>query len=151
PKHRHNGSMSKAGIIKLCGASAVLGVLVGLAADLFIRAMQLGTRLVWDSGLGAHPAPWAVVAVCAAGGVAMGLCVKLFGTNDDGIGFEAVLAAVKKDGELGLAQIKRVVLNAYAGLVTGASIGPESPLITIAGYAGDRLARILGTSRQQLM
>lgn len=114
--------------------------------------MQLGEKLIWTDVLGSvHSAPWAVIAVGAAGGLVMGLCVKYFGTNDGGIGFDAVLVAVKQDGELGLKQLKRVVINTYAGLVTGASIGPESPLITIAGFMGDWIARRLKTSRQQLM
>jgi H+/Cl- antiporter ClcA len=143
--------MSKAAILKLCLVSAILGALIGLAADLFIRAIQFVTHLIWSAGALAPAAPWFVMAVSAAGGLLMGLCVKYFGTNDDGIGFESVLSAVKLDGELGLKQIRRVVLNAFVGLVTGASIGPESPLITIAGYMGDWLARRLKTTRQQLM
>jgi H+/Cl- antiporter ClcA len=143
--------MSAKEIYKLSAVAAVLGVLIGLASDLFIRAVQVVSGLIWGAVGGAHAAPWAVFAVCVAGGLLMGLCVKFFGTNDDGIGFEAVLVAVKQDGELGAKQIKRVVLNAYAGLVTGASIGPESPLITIAGFMGDWIARRLGATKQQLM
>jgi len=143
--------MSKQGVFKLCLVSAILGALVGFAADLFIRATQFGAHVIWSVWLGGGNAPWAVIAVSVVGGLLMGLCLKYFGSNDDGIGFEAVMVAVKHDGELGLKQIKRVVLNAYAGLITGASIGPESPLITIAGFMGDSLARLLKTNRQQLM
>jgi H+/Cl- antiporter ClcA len=144
--------MSKGAIFKLCAVSAFLGALVGLGADLFIRAIQLGSHLIWAVGLPhVQTAPWAVIAVSMAGGLLMGLCLKYFGSNDNGIGFESVMIAVKHDGELDFKQIKRVVLNTYVGLVTGASIGPESPLITIAGFMGDQLARVLKTTRQQLM
>jgi H+/Cl- antiporter ClcA len=148
----HTDHMSKQSIFRLSLVSAVLGVLIGLGATLFIRAIQLGSGLVWGGLVGSvHSAPWAVIAVSAVGGLLMGLCVKYFGTNDDGIGFDAVIAAVKQDGELGVKQIKRVVLNTYAGLITGASLGPESPLITICGFAGDWLARRLKATKQQLM
>jgi H+/Cl- antiporter ClcA len=142
--------MSRDEVLKLCAVSAVLGLLVGLASDLFIRAIQLGSGLIWSGPL-AHAAPWAVVAVSVVGGLLMGLCVKYFGANDDGIGLDAVLAAVKQDGELGLVQFKRVVLNTYPGLITGASIGPEAPLITIAGFIGDAIAKALKSTRTQLM
>ena len=138
--------MNKDQVLKLSVASAVLGLLIGLSADLFIRAIQVVSKIIWGGWVDhVHGAPWAVILVCVAGGLLMGLCVKYFGTNDEGIGFESVLVAVKHDGELGLKQIKRVVLNTYAGLVTGASIGPESPLVTIAGFMGDWVARRLKT------
>jgi len=144
--------MNKDQVLKLSVASAVLGVLIGLSADLFIRAIQVVSKIIWGGWVDhVHGAPWAVILVCVAGGLLMGLCVKYFGTNDEGIGFESVLVAVKHDGELGLKQIKRVVLNTYAGLVTGASIGPESPLVTIAGFMGDWIARRLKASKEQLM
>ncbi|HEY6736836.1 MAG TPA: chloride channel protein [Candidatus Saccharimonadia bacterium] len=144
--------MKRAQLLKLFVASAGLGLIIGMTTDLFIRAIRFGSHVLlsnWTVGTAGRA--WAVVGLSAAAGLAMGMCVKFFGTNDDGIGFDAVLAAVKQDGGLGLAQIKRIVLNTYPGLVTGASIGPESPLVTIAGYCGNLFAKLLKASRQQLM
>jgi H+/Cl- antiporter ClcA len=145
--------MNRQSLVKLFIASVILGAVVGLISALFIRAIQLFNQILWtDNYLEfAHNNHWAVVAISLGGGVIMGICVKYFGTNDDGIGFESVLAAVKKDGELGVKQIKRVVLNAYVGLVSGASIGPETPLITLGGFCGNYLAKVLKTSKQQVM
>ena len=144
--------MRKADIAKLFIASAILGLVIGLVSDVFIRAIQVASGLIWNGWVsGAQHKPLAVILISIAGGILMGVCVKFFGKNDEGIGFEAVLVAVKKDGDLGLKQIKRVVSNAYAGLVTGASIGPESPLITLGGFCGNFLAKRLNTSKQQLM
>jgi H+/Cl- antiporter ClcA len=145
--------MVKSVFVKMIAASAVLGVLIGLISTFFIRLIQETSKIFWtDNWLGfAQNSPWAVVLIALVGGIIMGICVKFFGTNDEGIGFESVLIEVKKDGELGFKQIKRVVLNTFAGLVTGASIGPESPLITLGGFCGNYLARLLKTSKEQVM
>jgi H+/Cl- antiporter ClcA len=138
--------------IKLLFAAAILGAVIGIVSDAFIRAIQIMSRLIWShvpNGSGYQP--WAILLIAVAGGVITGLCVKFFGKNEEGIGFESVLVAVKKDGELGFKQIKRVVLNAYAGLVSGASIGPESPLVTLGGFCGDLFARLLRTTKKQIM
>ncbi|HEY4963163.1 MAG TPA: chloride channel protein [Candidatus Saccharimonadales bacterium] len=131
--------------------SVILGIAVGLISDLFIRAIQLGTRLIWQD-LVPHAIhhPLAVILISLAGGIIMGLCVKYFGTNE-GIGFEAVMASVKEDGALGVKQLKRVVVNTYAGLLAGASIGPEAPLVTLGGYVGDWLGRRLKVTKEQIM
>ena len=144
--------MGRRAIAKIFIVSAIIGLIIGLAADLFIRAIQNVDKLIWTSDAlkTAQDKPWLVIVVSLIGGIIMGICVKYFGTNDEGIGFEAVMVAFKKDGAIGLKQIKRVVLNAYTGLVTGASIGPESPLMTLGGFCGDFLARWLKVSKQQL-
>ncbi|MBX4201833.1 chloride channel protein, partial [Candidatus Saccharibacteria bacterium] len=145
--------MNRPALIKLFIASAVLGGLVGLLSTLFIRTIQEASQIIWTSDYlsFAQNKPWAVVVIALIGGIGMGLCVKFFGTNDEGIGFESVLVTVEKDGELGVKQLKRVVINAYLGLISGASIGPESPLVTIGGICGNYLARLLKTTKEQLM
>ncbi len=147
----HSEGMDKRAFAKLLVASAAIGLIVGVVSDLFIRAIQVVSRLVWKSSLAvAHHQVLAVV-MGVLGGVIMGLCVKYFGTNDDGVGFEAVMSSVVHDGAVGAKQLKRVVLNAYVGLVTGASIGPEAPLITLGAWCGEFLAKALKVSRQQVM
>jgi H+/Cl- antiporter ClcA len=145
--------MTRSGIVKLFLASAVLGVTIGLLSYLFIYLIQLPHRLLWTNNSleFAQNNPWLVIVISVLGGGAMGICVKFFGTNDEGIGFESVLVAVKKDGALGFKQIKRVVVNTYMGLITGASIGPEAPLVTLGGFCGDFLSRKLKVSKEQIM
>lgn len=139
-------------MVKLCIMSAVIGLLVGLASDLFIRFIQFGSRLIWTDWVNkTHDKPLFTIGISLAAGILMGFCVKYFGKNDEGIGFESVMVSVKKDGELGLEQIKRVVLNAYVGLISGASIGPESPIVTVGGFCGDLIAKSLKLKKRQLM
>jgi len=143
--------MDKRVLARTLGVSVILGALVGFASDLFIRLLQLSSRLIWEDIVPhAQDNALVVIAISLAGGIGMGLCVKYFGEND-GIGFEGVAKAVLADGELGTKQIKRVAINSYIGLITGASIGPESALVTIGGFMGDAVGRILKVSKQQLI
>lgn len=138
-------------IIKMCMVSAILGVLVGLVSDLFIRCLQFSTKFIWQTLLpNAQTKPVEVIGITLVGGLLMGICVKYFGVNN-GIGFEAVAAAAKRDGALGVKQLKRVVVNTFVGLISGASIGPEAPLITLGGFTGDWLARRLKVTQTQVM
>lgn len=140
-------------IAKIFVVSAILGLTIGLLTDLFIRSLQTVEKFVWtsDSLKTAQDKPWLVIAASLVAGILMGVCVKYFGTNDDGIGFDSVMVAFKKDGALGIKQLKRVVVNTFPGLVTGASIGPESPLVTLGGFCGYAIAKWLKVSKQQLM
>lgn len=140
-------------IAKIFVVSAVLGLTIGLLTDLFIRSLQTVEKFIWtsDSLKTAQDKPWLVITASLVAGILMGVCVKYFGTNDDGIGFDSVMVAFKKDGALGIKQLKRVVVNTFPGLVTGASIGPESPLVTLGGFCGYAIAKWLKVSKQQLM
>ncbi|HUD11056.1 MAG TPA: chloride channel protein [Candidatus Saccharimonadia bacterium] len=139
-------------LIKTLVISVVIGLLAGVVPDLFIRLLQATNKLLWHVLIpNATGKPWAVVMFAITGGLLMGLCVKHFGVNQEGIGFEAVVQSMKQDGELGVKQLKRVVVNSYVGLATGASIGPESALVTLGGYTGDWVGKRLGFAKEQLM
>ncbi len=136
---------------KLLLVSAVLGLVCGLGIDLFIRLLRFVTDSVWAvAPTTASNYPILAIIIAVIGGTLMGLCVKYFGTNP-GVGFEAVLVSVKQDGELGLKQIKRVVINAFVGLVTGASIGPENPITVVGGFIGDWIAKRLKLAKEQVL
>ena len=137
--------------LKILVVSLIIGVVAGFAIDIFIRILQESTKFVWNDLVPqAKEKPTAVIIISVIGGVLMGLCVKYFGTND-GVGFEAVLQSVKIDGELGVKQLKRVVVNSFAGLVTGASIGPENPITVMGGYVGNAIGKKLKLAKDQLM
>jgi len=138
-------------IIKILVVSALLGAIIGLASSIFIWLYKEGTNLIWTKAIpGAINRPLAVISIALVGGLLLGLCIKFFGTNK-GIGVEAVLGAASKDGGILTYQIPRVVLNTLIGLLTGASVGPEAPTMTLGGYLGDRLARLLKVTKEQLM
>lgn len=137
-------------LYKLFLISGVTGLLIGAAMQLFILVMKSSATFVWVHivpSLGSGP--WPAIAVSVAGGLLMGLSVKYFGSNP-GIGFEAVLGAAKKDGAITTQQLPRVVLNSFIGLVTGASIGPESSLMTIGGFIGSWAGRKLNLAKQEI-
>ncbi len=125
--------------LKLYVLSAVMGLVMGIVSIGFMTLVQAGTKLVWPAGVptsGEHL--WIIPVVLTVFGLLMGVCVKYFGVNR-GMGFEAVMAASAPDGRIKPIQIPRVVLNGILGLVSGASIGPEAPLIAACGAVGSAL------------
>ena len=137
--------------IRLYILSAVTGFLVGLVSVVFIWIMREGTKLLWPSGTpGYNVHSWMVVIVLTIAGLIMGYVVKNFGVND-GVGFEPILAKAKVEGEVKWYMIPRVVLNAFIGLIAGASIGPEAPLISLGGYISSWLGHRLKLTKEQIM
>ena len=142
--------MNKKVNLRLIIASIAIGILVGLTSDLFIRLLQLCTGFLWHSILpnAAHQ-PLMLITITTLGGLGMGICVHYFGKNK-GVGFDAVLESYKKDGEFGLKQINRVVVNSFFGVISGASMGPEAPLITLSGYIGEVFAKFLRVGKKEV-
>lgn len=143
--------MDRKATLKLLVVSVIIGVMIGLTTDLFIRLIQKTSTFIWNNLVPhAQDKKLAVIAITTIGGLLMGACVKFYSTND-GIGFEAVTASIKKEGKLSVIQLPRVVLNTFIGLVTGASVGPEAPLITLGGYMGQALGDKFKLAKKQIL
>lgn len=136
--------------VKLFVLAAIVGFVVGLASCGFIWLLREGSKLVWPNGVPSQGhGTWITIVILTVAGLLMGLCVKFFGRNE-GLGFEAVLAASKVDGQIKSIQVPRVVLNAGIGLIAGASIGPEAPLIALGGYVASWIGNRLKLTGKQL-
>jgi H+/Cl- antiporter ClcA len=135
--------------------AVVLGGAVGVAAGVYLDAVRLTQDLVWDGTDPRLPGDgaWQVVLVCAVGGLLVGL-LRLRHDRDSPTDLEDALNDLDDavgQGEhrppVKVSYLLRSVVLGVVSLAFGASLGPEAPLIVIATGLGDRVARILRTSR----
>src|SRR5690349_8290318 len=126
---------------KFLAVSIILGSLIGVVGACFMLGVNFTLNLVWNVWLSQLGNPtWLFIAVPIIGGVLVGICVKHFGTNK-GIGVESVMEQAEAQGGLSSVQLPRVILNSFVGLITGASIGPESAIMVLGGYIGTVLGK----------
>lgn len=143
----------------------VLGAAVGAVAGVYLETVRLTQELLWD---GTDPrlfpgdGAWQVVALCALGGLAVG-ALRLRHDRDTPHDLEDALAglddAVDEGVDHGVVEdrkppvkvsyLARAVVLGVVSLAFGASLGPEAPLVVLATGLGDRVARILRTSRSE--
>lgn len=128
--------------IKLLIVSLILGFCIGLISAGFLLAVKVTTSFTWKY------LPYAPL-LGILGGFVVGLIITMFGTHD-GIGFEGIAADLKKTGVVKFLVLPQIVLNAFVGLVTGASIGPEAPLMGLGGYIGSFLSQKLKMKEDQI-
>lgn len=126
--------------IKLLAFVAVLGVLTALVTFLFMALVQQGTSLIWEqaAGMAGIDPRLFTLLVCTAGGLLVGLLVKLFGDHT-GI-FAEVMLEFGKTGRFDYRNAPGIVLTAFVSLIAGASLGPEAPLADASGGMGTLLA-----------
>lgn len=135
----------------------VLGAAVGAVAGLYLEVVRLLTELLWD-GTDPRVLPgdgaWQVIALCAVGGLAVG-ALRLRHDRDTPNDLEDALAGLDelvdddRKPPMKVSYLARAVLLGVVSLAFGASLGPEAPLIVLAAGLGDRVARILRTSRSE--
>lgn len=144
----------------------VLGGAIGVVAGAYLEAVRLTQDLLWD---GTDPrllpgdGAWQVVLLCAAGGLVVGV-LRARHDRDTPHDLEDALAGlddlVEQDDEDGdrdqqrkppvkVGYLLRAVVLGVVSLAFGASLGPEAPLLVLATGLGDRVARILRTSRSE--
>lgn len=141
----------------------VLGAAVGAIAGVYLEAVRLAQELLW---VGADPrllpgdGAWQVVVLCAVGGLAVG-AIRLRQDRDTPQDLEDALAGLDDlvaddTGEaehhqppIKVRYLARAVVLGVVSLAFGASLGPEAPLVVLATGLGDRVARILRTSRSE--
>lgn len=135
----------------------VLGSAVGVVAGAYLEAVRLTQDLLWD-GTDPRVLPgdgaWQVVLLCAAGGLVVGV-IRGRHDRDTPHDLEDALAGlddvVEEDAQppVKVTYLLRATVLGVVSLAFGASLGPEAPLIVIATGLGDRVARILRTSRSE--
>jgi H+/Cl- antiporter ClcA len=129
--------------IKLMGLVALLGLASALITFAFVAIVHLGTTAIWEDAalaLGLDQRLFTLL-VCSIGGLLVGLLVKFFGDHS-GI-FAEVMQEFGRTGRFDYRNAPGIVVTAFVSLITGASLGPESPLADACGgmgtWASDRL------------
>lgn len=135
--------------VKLLAYVAVLGVLTAAVTFLFMALVQQGTALIWEQAAdmaGIDPRLFTLL-VCTAGGLFVGLLVKLFGDHT-GI-FAEVMLEFGKTGRFDYRNAPGIVITAFVSLLAGGSLGPEAPLADASGGMGTLLADRLKLNAQE--
>lgn len=121
----------------------ILGAIVGAIVWGFLRVMNLGITLLWDTIPSRVSFPYYTLCVCTVGGLLIGLWRRKFGDHPREL--SVVMAQVKKDGRYPYHNIFITLGSALFPLLLGASVGPEAGLSgVIAGlctWIGDKLKR----------
>jgi H+/Cl- antiporter ClcA len=122
--------------IKLLALVILLGLISALVTFTFIALVHQGTRLVWEQTalvVGIDPRLF-TIAVCALGGLLVGLLVKLFG--DHNAIFSELMQEFGRTGRFNYRHAPGIVITAFVSLISGASLGPEAPLADACGGIG---------------
>ena len=126
--------------IKLLALVVVLGLMCALVTFTFMALVHQGTSLIWEQAalvLGIDPRLFTVL-VCTIGGLLVGLLVKLFG--DHNAIFAELMQEFGKTGRFNYHHAPGIVITAFVSLISGASLGPESPLADACGGMGTLMA-----------
>ncbi|WP_214020319.1 chloride channel protein [Methanoculleus sp.] len=117
-------------------------ILVAIAAAgamvLFLEVQSLGEAFLWPDSL---PVPFFALILATVGGLAVGLCLHVFG--DHVLLLQQSLMEFQKTGRFEPRHLPAGLLAIYLSLIFGASLGPEVAAIDMGGsmgtLAGDRL------------
>ena len=118
--------------------AVLLAAASGGAMALFLAVQHVGTTLVWPE---TPPLPLFTLVVTTVGGLAVGLCLHLFG--DHVALLQEAIAEFRETGRFEPEHLPAALLAVYLSLIAGASLGPEVAAIDLGGgmgtAAGDRL------------
>jgi H+/Cl- antiporter ClcA len=116
--------------------AAVLGLISAIITFVFQRLVHEGQVLVWKRGAqtAGLSAPMFTLAVCALGGLAVGVLVRIFGDHS-GI-FAEMMTEFGRTGRFDYRRAPGMVITALVSLIAGASLGPEAPLADACGSLG---------------
>ncbi|QSZ66365.1 chloride channel protein [Methanofollis aquaemaris] len=115
-------------------AAVLLAVAAAGAMVLFLAVQYGGVALIWPES---PPVPYFTLLLTTAGGLAVGLCLHLFG---DHVGLlQETLATFKETGRFEPQYLPAGLLTIYLSLVGGASLGPEVAAVDMGGGMGTRL------------
>ena len=122
----------------------VLGVYAGAAVWVILKVMQVAIDLLWETipqALGMENSLIYNLAICSAGGLAIGLYKKKYGVLPDNL--HDVMHKVKKDGTYPYDNLQVVAFAALLPLVFGGALGPEAGLsgivVGLCCFVTDRL------------
>jgi len=136
-------------------AAAGVGLATGIAV-LFFRATYEGITGLALGGDGhavmdvlTHAPWWQVLAVPTAGGLVVGSLQRWWGSSEDH-GVASVIHAVgHREGRIPLPATVRSFLSNSLSIGTGASLGPEGPVIELGSGLGSGIASGLKASPQK--
>ena len=144
---------------------ALIGVVAGLAAIVFIFALEYSSKLLLE-GLGGYQPPlpvgegnrlaageftrpWAIPLVVGIGGLISGILVFRFAPEAEGHGTDAAIAAIHHNPRSMRGRVTIIkLLSSAATIGSGGSAGREGPTAQISAGFGSLLARRLDLSPQ---
>ncbi|MGB3257441.1 MAG: chloride channel protein [Ornithinimicrobium sp.] len=136
------------GYLRLLGKSALVGLLTGISAVIFLGAEYLFHELVW-SGRGT-PTGWfsgslyAVLVVLLAGALVGWLRLRFAMPGPDPNFVDELI-----EGEVDPQHAARIGVIGLVSLIGGASVGPEAPLGSVGAGIGTKVAQVGGGDREE--
>ena len=109
--------------------TALLGAFSGLVIWCFLKAVALVTGLVWETAPAHAGGKMITVALCALGGLLVGLLHKYFGDYPESL--HTVLGKIGKEHHYDYHPMLIILVCAFLPLVCGSSVGPEAGLAGI--------------------
>ncbi len=102
----------------------VIGAFAGLVLWLFLKAVLLGTELVWEWIPAQISIPAYTIIICTVGGLVIGLFRKKFGNYPEEL--EEVLGTLKREKRYEYRNMLVLLTAAALPLILGSSVGPEA-------------------------
>jgi H+/Cl- antiporter ClcA len=126
--------------LKLLLQAALVGLISALISFAFIGLVNIGTSALWDTAAAAVGVSTQVftLVVCAAGGLLVGLLVRVFGDHS-GI-FAEMMVEFGRTGRFDYRNSPGIVVTALVSLISGGSLGPEAPAADACGGMGTWLS-----------
>jgi CIC family chloride channel protein len=136
--------------------AAVIGLLGGLCAVGFRMLIGLGQHVAWQSDVftldhvRSLPAAWKI-AVPAAGGLIVGLIIRLFAREAKGHGVPEVMEAVAlRGGRIRPRVVLAKMVASGVCIASGGSVGREGPIVQIGSSLGSTIGQWLGVGERRL-
>lgn len=129
--------------LKLLLLAGLIGLVSGVVTYAFIRVVKEVSHLVWTptEGLDGSWEKIVTFLICVAGGIAVGIMVKVFGDHS-GI-FAELMQEFGRTGRFDYRHAPGIVVTAFFSLIAGGSLGPEAPMADACGgigtWVGDKL------------
>ena len=127
--------------VKLIAFAVVLGAVTGVVIWGFLKAVSYVTGLLWEKLPEAVQFPGYAIALCAVGGLIIGIVRKFFGDYPEEL--ETVMTKVKKDGHYDYSKMLVMLIAAFLPLVFASSVGPEAGLtgviVGLCYWVGDNV------------
>ena len=144
---------------------ALIGVIVGIFAVLFVLALDLITHLVLELVVGYHqPRPageggyegyslpdraFLLPLTVALGGLVSGLLTYRFSPESAGIGTDAAIRAYHTKGRLSLRTSLIKLITSAVTIGTGGTSGREGPIALIGAGVGSWISSVFGLSQRE--
>jgi len=144
---------------------AVIGVVAGVSAIVFIAALEYASKLLLEGVGGYQPPlpvgegnrlaageftrPWAIPLVVGLGGLISGILVFRFAPEAEGHGTDAAIGAIHHNPRAMRGRVTLIkLLSSAATIGSGGSAGREGPVAQISAAFGSMLSRRLDLSPQ---